>query len=122
MSDAGYNKNLVDDLIRTIAECHDGTKPDGLWCHLRRDPDAFRRAVRHVLDRHLLSNVARDVVREGGAAVSVDVRVNADRWHGERVIPGFELRQSAFNTTKQVRLALEYLTMLIDLERSEDGS
>ena len=54
------SNNLVDELIRVVAEVHDGTQPDGLWSHIRSDPDAFRRAVRHVLDRQNKATTTED--------------------------------------------------------------
>jgi hypothetical protein len=40
------SQNLVDRVIRAVAECHDGSE---LWGHLRKDPEAFRDAVRAAL-------------------------------------------------------------------------
>ena len=37
---------LVDNLMRVVCDCHDGSD---LWAHTRRDPEAFRRAVRDAL-------------------------------------------------------------------------
>ena len=37
---------FVDNLMRVVCDCHDGSD---LWAHTRRDPEAFRRAVRDAL-------------------------------------------------------------------------
>lgn len=38
--------DLINQIIVAIGNCHDGGE---LWSHLRRDPEAFRHAVRGVL-------------------------------------------------------------------------
>ena len=43
---AGPLDALVDNLVRVVCDCHDGSD---LWAHTRRDPEAFRRAVRSAL-------------------------------------------------------------------------
>ncbi len=52
---------LINRIIRNIAETHDNTEPkNGLWAHLRRDPDAFVEAVKHAfkLDAMRVANAA----------------------------------------------------------------
>ncbi|MGH7179497.1 MAG: hypothetical protein ACREJC_19125 [Tepidisphaeraceae bacterium] len=41
------NADLIDRILLAVFECHDGSD---MWGHARQDPEAFRRAVRRVLD------------------------------------------------------------------------
>lgn len=84
----------VDELIRVVAETHDDTQPDGLWAHIRHDPDAFRRAVRHVLDRHNLHGICLDAIRTGGAVCTVEVRHGKNIWRDQRIVPGHQIENS----------------------------
>lgn len=40
---------FVDRVIAAVINCHDNSE---LWAHARRDPEAFRSAVRHVMMSH----------------------------------------------------------------------
>jgi hypothetical protein len=45
-SQAVKTDDLVDKILFAVANCHDGYE---LWGHMRKDPETFRRTVRHVL-------------------------------------------------------------------------
>lgn len=57
-----------------------------------------------------------EILREGGAVVSVDIRIGENRWHGRQVIPGAELEQSLFTKTTHVKKAVEQIAKAIDVE------
>jgi hypothetical protein len=49
------SKDLVDRILFAVGNCHDGSE---LWGHMRRDPEAFRRAVSYAIAPALMGSQA----------------------------------------------------------------
>ena len=99
---ADYAKDIVDAVIHAVAETLDDCRPDGLWAHLRRDPEAFRRAVRGVMDRRNMTALALETVRTGGAVCTLDVRHKDLVWRKQHLITGADIDDSVAGQHRRI--------------------
>lgn len=64
-------------------------------------------------------SVVELALRHGGAHITLTIQMAGQTWRGQRILDGYEMRQSYITTTDMVNLAIDDLQKSIDLETTE---